>query len=251
MPSARSPFAAPASAAPAPGSAKYAGQTRRICSSASSSSAAPAVVSSSSSRARSRTSSGVRRNISSSNSGQRPSPTEPSGSTASTPSRRSGNASATCRARCPPHEWPTTYAFSQPSASRTRRASPTSVATVYGPSAADGSSPRCWYQATSFSSRELVGEIAEVVEAEPRPAVQQENRRPAAGAATRDQRPIVVRRELRPRHDADPLTPPRGVRGARGTTSRCPCFPTARGGGSTTTFEQEDCGASQLHQDQP
>ena len=48
--------------------------------------------------------------------------------------------------------------------------------------------------------RELVGEIAEVVEAEPRPAVQQENRRPAAGAATRDQRPVIVRGELGPRH---------------------------------------------------
>ena len=62
--------------------------------------------------------SGVRRKISSSNSGQRPSPTDPSGSTASTPSRRSGNASATCKARCPPHEWPTTYACP----SRARRA---------------------------------------------------------------------------------------------------------------------------------
>ena len=48
--------------------------------------------------------------------------------------------------------------------------------------------------------RELVGEIAQVVEAEPRASVQQENRRPAAGAATRDQRPVVVRGELSPRH---------------------------------------------------
>ena len=109
------------------------------------------VVSASSSRARSRTSAGVRRRISSSNSGQRPSPTDPSGSTASAPNRRSGNAFATCRARCPPHESPTTQALSQPSASSTRRASSTSVATVYGPSAADGASPRYWYQATSFS----------------------------------------------------------------------------------------------------
>jgi hypothetical protein len=30
--------------------------------------------------------------------------------------------------------------------------------------------------------------------------VQQENRRPAAGAATGDQRPVVVRGELGPRH---------------------------------------------------
>ena len=48
--------------------------------------------------------------------------------------------------------------------------------------------------------RELVGEIAQVVEAHPRPAVQQENRRPTAGTATRDQRPVVVRGELGPRH---------------------------------------------------
>ena len=38
------------------------------------------------------------------------------------------------------------------SASSTRRASPTSAATVNGPSAADGACPRCWYHATSFSS---------------------------------------------------------------------------------------------------
>jgi hypothetical protein len=92
--------------------------------------AAPCVISSSSTRARSRTASGVRRSISWSNSGQRPSPTEPSGSTASTPRSPSGSASATCRASCPPHEWPTTYACSQASASSTRRASSTSAATV-------------------------------------------------------------------------------------------------------------------------
>ena len=48
--------------------------------------------------------------------------------------------------------------------------------------------------------RELVGEIAQVVKAEPRPAVQQEDRWPTAGAATRNQRPVVVRGELGPRH---------------------------------------------------
>ena len=34
--------------------------------------------------------------------------------------------------------------------------------------------------------RELIGEIAKVVEAQPRPSVQQENRWPAAGAAAHD-----------------------------------------------------------------
>ena len=50
--------------------------------------------------------------------------------------------------------------------------------------------------------RELVGEIAEVVEAQPRPSVQQENRRPAAGAAAGDERSIVACREFRPGHGA-------------------------------------------------
>ena len=45
---------------------------------------------------------------------------------------------------------------------------------------------------------ELVGELAQVVEAEARPAVQQEHRRPATGATTREQRPLVVRREVGP-----------------------------------------------------
>ncbi len=53
--------------------------------------------------------------------------------------------------------------------------------------------------------RELVGEIAEVVEAQPRPPVQQENRRPAAGAEASDERSIVVCREFRPRHGPDRL----------------------------------------------
>ena len=48
--------------------------------------------------------------------------------------------------------------------------------------------------------RQLVGEVAQVVEAEPRPSVQEQHRRPAAGASTREQRPVVVRRELGPRH---------------------------------------------------
>lgn len=48
--------------------------------------------------------------------------------------------------------------------------------------------------------RKLVGEIAEVVEAEARPSVQQENRRPTAGAASPDQGPVVARCELCPRH---------------------------------------------------
>ena len=174
------------------GSAKYAGQTRRIPSSASSSSAAPAMLSSSISRARSRTCSGVRRKISSSNSGQRPSPTEPSGSTASTPRSRSGIASATWRARCPPHEWPTTYALCQPSASSTRRASPTSSAHRVRPL------HRRRLLATLLVPRdvvllgELVGELAQVVEAEPRPSVQQENRRP--GCRRGDPRSAARRR---------------------------------------------------------
>ena len=48
--------------------------------------------------------------------------------------------------------------------------------------------------------RELVGEVAQVVEAEPRPSVQQEDRRPATVAATGDQRAVVVGGELCPRH---------------------------------------------------
>ena len=48
--------------------------------------------------------------------------------------------------------------------------------------------------------RELVGKIAQVVEGHPWPAVQQENRRPTAGAQAGDQRPVVVRGELSPRH---------------------------------------------------
>ena len=72
---------------------------------------------------------------------------------------------------------------------------------------ADGASPRCWYQATVVLLCKLVGQIAEVVEAQPRPSVEQENRRPAACAKARDERSVVGCRELRPRHDADPLTP--------------------------------------------
>jgi hypothetical protein len=48
--------------------------------------------------------------------------------------------------------------------------------------------------------RELVREITQVAEAEPRPPMQQENLRPAPGAATGDQRPVVVGRERSPRH---------------------------------------------------
>ena len=40
--------------------------------------------------------------------------------------------------------------------------------------------------------RELVGEIAKVVKGHPRPAVQQQNRRPTTGAQAADQRPVVV-----------------------------------------------------------
>jgi hypothetical protein len=38
--------------------------------------------------------------------------------------------------------------------------------------------------------------------------VQQENGRPAAGAAANDERSVVMRRELRPGHGADRLMPP-------------------------------------------
>jgi isopenicillin-N epimerase len=127
----------------AAGSAKYAGQTRRTP-------RAPARRRRHLARSARRAHAPARARppafgeaISSSNSGQRPSPTQPSGSTASTPRTRAGSARATCRARCPPHEWPTTYAFSQASVSSTRRASSTSAATVYGPPVADGASPRC------------------------------------------------------------------------------------------------------------
>ena len=48
--------------------------------------------------------------------------------------------------------------------------------------------------------RELVGELAQVVEAEARPSVQQENRRSVAGAPTSEHRPVIVCRELGPLH---------------------------------------------------
>ena len=47
---------------------------------------------------------------------------------------------------------------------------------------------------------EFVSETPEVIEAEPRPAVEQENSRPAAGATARDERSVVVGRELGPTH---------------------------------------------------
>ena len=195
---ARSRCAARASAARVSGSAKYAGQTRRIPSSASSLSALPAMLSSSISRARSRTYSGVRRKISSSNSGQRPSPTEPSGSTASTPRSLSGMASATWRARCPPHEWPTTYAVCQPSASSTRPGVPDVRRHRVRPFHRRRLEPALLVPRDVVLLRELVGEIAQIVEAEPRSTVQQQHRRSAAGASPGDQRPVVVCRELSP-----------------------------------------------------
>jgi hypothetical protein len=45
--------------------------------------------------------------------------------------------------------------------------------------------------------------------------VEQENRRPAASTKTRDERSSIECRELRPAHDADPLTPLRVVLLAR------------------------------------
>src|SRR6188472_1485694 len=46
--------------------------------------------------------------------------------------------------------------------------------------------------------RKLVGETAEVVEAQPRPPMQQQNRKPATSTATRDHRPTVGRYEIHP-----------------------------------------------------
>ena len=72
--------------------------------------------------------------------------------------------------------------------------------------------------------RELVGEAAQIVEAEPRPAVQQQHRRPAAGAATREQRAVVLRRELRPGHrrrSSHVVTPPRRGGGSGRVSCRC------------------------------
>ena len=63
-----------------------------------------------------------------------------------------------------PTSWPTTYAFSQPSASRTRRASSTSAATEYGPSAPMGQ-PSLLVPDDVVLDCELFGEGAEVLEA--------------------------------------------------------------------------------------
>jgi hypothetical protein len=54
---------------------------------------------------------------------------------------------------------------------------------------------------------ELVGELTQVVETETRPAVQQQHRRPAAGATARDRRAVVARPELDPPHRRDRVTP--------------------------------------------
>jgi hypothetical protein len=62
--------------------------------------------------------------------------------------------------------------------------------------------------------RELLGEIAQVVEAEARPAVQEENWRPLTRAEAGDQRLVVACRELGPAHGGtDPLTPWRNDEG--------------------------------------
>jgi hypothetical protein len=47
---------------------------------------------------------------------------------------------------------------------------------------------------------ELLGEIAQVIEAEAGPAVQEQNRRPITRAEAGDQRVVISRRELGPFH---------------------------------------------------
>ena len=54
---------------------------------------------------------------------------------------------------------------------------------------------------------ELVGEVTEVVETQPRPAVQQEDRGPAPGATAGDRWSVVARLELGPPHSGERRTP--------------------------------------------
>jgi hypothetical protein len=82
-----------------------------------------------------------------------------------------------------------------------------SVATVCGPSTADGLSPLLVPRDVAFFS-EFLGEIAQVVEAEAGAAMQEQNRRPVTRWEAGDQRLGVACRELGPSHGGtDPLTP--------------------------------------------
>jgi hypothetical protein len=126
------------------GSAKYPGHSTAVCSVAVSSVGPSAGIRPAISCSRS-IPPGASRSMSAwPISARPPSPVTPGPSMRSRPATRAGWATASCSARCAPHEWPTTTGRCTPRASSTAMASPTLRSTVKGPATVDGARPRCW-----------------------------------------------------------------------------------------------------------